>query len=471
MDGVRQFVDLLATADLNTAEALALAAVTITVLTILARSARRLHLPRFASVATAAANVVILGTTIEGAMRLAERLLHVDGVERIFPAILFETIAVNIFFKARQHAAAYHHGPGRWTGRLYLIGAVAGGIVATSGTSIGECAFRFVAPLVGVWLIVLDLTPDQDDQAADTSSWRWTPRRFGIWIGAIKAGANDADTVVRELRVATLTRTAHRMNTSNRLLRRYHRSRLQRLALTTTDDTVADAEANILRADTITDRLNPAAITAARQAADTTAQAAALHAETTARQAADAQAHHARQAADEAANLAAHEAEIAAGYRQETEDTKRQLTQAQAAAHHAAAQRNAAEAHAADTRRELDTLRADYDRIVAANTELQAAAHRHDRPHTISGSRPLLPVVDGVTPATVAKVLIAWAGKPTGTQTEIAKAAGVGERTVRTVLAALRTAPTTHPPATPGTGTRQLITASGDGTQPPGATS
>jgi hypothetical protein len=140
---------------------------------------------------------------------------------------------------------------------------------------------------------------------------------------------------------------------------------LQRLALSTADDIVAEAEANILRAHTIADRLNPTAI--AQRAAPDTVHAAALCAEIAARQAAEQAAQQARQAADEAANLAAHEAEISAGYRQETEDAKRHLAQAQAAAQQATDQRVAAEAQAADTRRELDTLREDFERLATSN--------------------------------------------------------------------------------------------------------
>jgi hypothetical protein len=103
MSTVRHFVDLLAKVDLNTAEALTITAVTITVLTILALAARRMKLPGFASVATGAANIVILGTTVEGAMQLAERLLRVTAWADL-PRDPVRTIAINIFVKARHHA-------------------------------------------------------------------------------------------------------------------------------------------------------------------------------------------------------------------------------------------------------------------------------------------------------------------------------------------------------------------------------
>jgi hypothetical protein len=65
-----------------------------------------------------------------------------------------------------------------------------------------------------------------------------------------------------------------------------------------------------------------------------------------------------------------------------------------------------------------------------------------------------LPAVEKVAPETVARVIAAWSGNKDARQPEIAILAGVSERTVRTVLSALKNRqPATRNPATePETG-------------------
>lgn len=206
------------------------------------------HRARSAGVVTAATTVAILiglGTTVEGAVKLAQGSLDARGIWVVIPATLFESVAVAIGSRAVAYAKEHGH-PGRYGAWLWRIGLIAGFVVSLGGTSFAERAFRFVAPLVGVLLLHLRVTPDTG-QRTGTVAWRWTPRRIGIRLGMIEPGERDVETVHREHRIAALTVTAHKAHHGGFLPHQWYTARLRRLALVADDAMVAEARIRVLR--------------------------------------------------------------------------------------------------------------------------------------------------------------------------------------------------------------------------------
>jgi hypothetical protein len=199
-----------------------------------------------------------------------------------------------------------------------------------------------------------------------------------------------------------------------------------------------------------------AEVTAARKAeAEAVDEAEAAQAEAAAARAEAAQAEAGRvQAEAEIATL-----QSASG--QSEAETARQLTAARQAAEagrrdadRAAGELAAVRAQAERDRAELLAMAADVqgraDLLAAELAAVRSGARKRPAATPVSpaGPRPEIrladgspvPDVEGAKPETVAAVLDAVAANPTGTQAEIAAAAGVSDRTVRTIRNALQPA-------------------------------
>ena len=229
-------------------------------LLVLVVVARKLKLYKLATLGTVVVVGIVLGTTIDGAVKFAHHVLHVSGFEAVFPAVVFESVAIAVAGKARDHAQRYHQGPGVWGGRLYLVGMLAGLIVATGATSPGAVAFRFAMPIIGVWLVILELTDDSADKPEASTTWRWTPRRLAILLGAIEPGDHDLGTVHRALVVKRMASLRHRIDRGGPLTE-WRRSRLCAMALRVDDTIIAEVRANVTRAvmvETLTAPVRPA---------------------------------------------------------------------------------------------------------------------------------------------------------------------------------------------------------------------
>jgi hypothetical protein len=194
-------------------------------------------------VAVAVAVSIGIGTSIEGMYALAVGPLHLRGAWVLVPAVLFESAAVATGARAQRHAAREHHA-GRYGTAVWLFAAAAGVVTALNGHSPAECVFRLVAPLVGTAVWYQGLV----DGGARPSrvTWTVTPRRIGIRLGLVEPGDTDVVEIHREHRVAALTVTAHRVHSSRRW-RRFHVSRLRRLALAADDAMVAEAQSRVAR--------------------------------------------------------------------------------------------------------------------------------------------------------------------------------------------------------------------------------
>jgi hypothetical protein len=455
--------------------------------------ARRYKMFALAKVASAPVLAIVIGTTVDGAVRFAQQGLHSHGIEAWFPAIVFEAVALNITAKAVEHARTYLNGPGVWGNRLYLVGTLAGAIVCTAGDNPGAMVFRFAMPIIGVWLVILNLTPDKADADDGESSWRWNLTNLLIYVGAKKPGKNSTEQVNREYqtkKIVSLGHKVHRKQSGGRLataLRDRRVARLARLALEADTAMEDDARAKIARAINIVDRLSPATEAATRQ------RQAEIEAATAATEAAKAEADHFRVAAQQAEAEAETLRQAVAGFRDQaatgnpairqpaTPTGNRQpATGNEAATGNPAtgntdalsarlAQAEEAATDQAATNRQLTAELRELELRLAATGNGAPATNRQLVPLTTLPTGSALPVVERVAPATVARVLAARAANEAATQAELSAASGVSERTVRTVLAAIRQSgnrqPATGSPATyqAATGNRQHEPATGNG--------
>lgn len=160
---------------------------------------------------------------------------------------LFETFMLGNMLRANRFRAdhARRLRPVRFVWSL----AVTAGAVVSLAEGWQQAPLRFVVPLLVAWNWYLDLTADDDPAAKQATSWRWTPHRLLLAVGALEPGARDVETIDRDRHVARMRDLAARADTGapwlNDLLRRH--TRLSRLELAADDEMIRLARKSLAR--------------------------------------------------------------------------------------------------------------------------------------------------------------------------------------------------------------------------------
>jgi hypothetical protein len=166
---------------------------------------------------------------------------------RIALCAVFEVMFLVSTMRAEQHMAAYSW-PGR-PGQTVWGLATAMGIVATLvASSSAEAILRFLIPLALAKLWWDGVVGGNTKPRGDVSSWRWTPRRLLLAIGALEPGQKDVAKVHREALANRMTSLYFGLGHGPAWLRKRRTKRLARLSL--------DADLDII--DTVRQRVGQA---------------------------------------------------------------------------------------------------------------------------------------------------------------------------------------------------------------------
>lgn len=201
------------------------------------------------------ATVIGLTWMAQGMWQAATTVYHVPALFAGVLFLLFETFMLSAMLRANRFRTDHERRarPVRFVWSL----AVIGGTVVALAEGWHQAPLRFVVPLLVAWNWHLDLTGDDDPETQQPTSWRWTPRRLLLALGALEPGARDAVTIDRERLTARMTMLKFRLargdSTLSDLLRRD--VRLAKLALSADDAMVAEMHTRLARADGV---LNPA---------------------------------------------------------------------------------------------------------------------------------------------------------------------------------------------------------------------
>jgi len=127
--------------------------------------------------------------------------------------------------------------------------AFIGGAVVALAEGWQQAPLRFAVPLLVAWNWYRDLTADDDPAERQVTSWRWTPRRALLFIGALEPGAKDAQTIDRDRLRTRMTRLAFAIEMGDAkvsdLLRR--KTRLAKLKTVADDADLAEVRARLAR--------------------------------------------------------------------------------------------------------------------------------------------------------------------------------------------------------------------------------
>jgi hypothetical protein len=157
--------------------------------------------------------------------------------------VVNELALVLSMLRAKRHQIE-HGWPGRFGQTAWGLAVLMAVIAASISTSLPEAILRAAIPLVVTKLWWDGLIPGRRPGA---TSWRWTPRHFLIWVGAIQPGEQDVATVHRERLTRQLVSLEFRRRHGARWLRNRRAGRLARLSLAADEGMIDEARARLGR--------------------------------------------------------------------------------------------------------------------------------------------------------------------------------------------------------------------------------
>jgi hypothetical protein len=188
-----------------------------------------------------------LSFSAEGMWEVATQKLGLPATFAALVFFLFEAQLVSAMFRANRYQKL-NGNPGRHGRAVWLIAGVMGLIVAFAADSFVEAPLRLAIPLLAAYQWWLGLTADGVTEDKGATSWRWTPRRLLLWLGAIEPGERDVVAVDRERRVAQMTNLEYRRRHGWVRLAGRRGARLARLSLVADDEMIAEVQRRVDRA-------------------------------------------------------------------------------------------------------------------------------------------------------------------------------------------------------------------------------
>jgi hypothetical protein len=158
--------------------------------------------------------------------------------------VVNELALVLSMMRAKRHQRE-HGWPGQFGRTAWGLAVLMAVIAASISTSVPEAILRAAIPLVVTKLWWDGLVPGRRPGA---TSWRWTPRNFLIWLGAVQPGENDIETIHRERLTRQLVTLEFRRRHGWARLAPRRAARLARLSLTADDAMIDEVRARVGRA-------------------------------------------------------------------------------------------------------------------------------------------------------------------------------------------------------------------------------
>lgn len=220
------------------------ALVVLLVAGVVVRRARRGRPDRWMDTA---ALLLTLGWSAEGMWEVTTDTLHLPLGAVVIGLLVFEAQLGSAMMRANRHQDEHGH-PGQHGRWAWCVAAAMATVASLAGNSPAEVALRIAIPLLAVGQWWMGLTADGTTAELGATSWRWTPRRLLLAVGAIEPGERDAETVDRDRLIRQMTRVEYRRrHAGKRTAHRYGRQ-LARLSLKADDDVIAEVRRRVDRA-------------------------------------------------------------------------------------------------------------------------------------------------------------------------------------------------------------------------------
>lgn len=192
------------------------------------------------------AMLIGLAWSSESVWELTGRIENMPTPVRVLVFTALEVMLVISMIRAERHVRE-RGWPGRSGTTAWIIAAVMAAVAAGISSSLAEACIRAAIPLLLTLQWWDGVVKEGAEKPAWVTSWRWTPRRLLLWLGAIEPGDRDVDTIHRE----RLTQQMVRLEFARRHGKRPERAarRLARLSLSADDEMIGEVRARVDRAD------------------------------------------------------------------------------------------------------------------------------------------------------------------------------------------------------------------------------
>lgn len=191
--------------------------------------------------------VIGLGWSSEAVWELTGRIPGFPAGPRILLFAVLEILLIISMIRADRHVRE-HGWPGRAGTTAWVIAASMAAVAAAVSHSPAEALLRMAIPLLLTKQWWDGLVGDRAQRPEWVTSWRWTPRRALLALGAIEPGERDVDTVHRERLTEQMVRLEFRRRHGNQRQQNRATRRLARLSLAADDLIVAEVRDRVDRA-------------------------------------------------------------------------------------------------------------------------------------------------------------------------------------------------------------------------------
>jgi hypothetical protein len=136
---------------------------------------------------------------------------------------------------------------GRSGRTVWIVAGSMALIASISAGGFAEGVLRLLIPLLLINQWWDGVVGEGHQRAAGPQSWRWTPRRLLLWLGAIEPGERDVETINRERVTQQMTRLYYLSLYGWTRLQARRRARLARLTLTADDAMIREVMRRVTR--------------------------------------------------------------------------------------------------------------------------------------------------------------------------------------------------------------------------------
>jgi hypothetical protein len=182
-----------------------------------------------------------LGWSSEAVWEITRNRLHFTLGLTLLLFFVFEALLSLAMIRAKRHMREFGW-PGRFGTTAWTVAACMSGVAGVAAHSFAEAVLRMVIPLLVTKQWWDGLVGGATKRPADASTWRWTPRRLLLALGAIEPGERDVQSVHRERLTQQMTTLYHRVNHGSDRFRQRRVARLARLSLTADDAIIAEVQ-------------------------------------------------------------------------------------------------------------------------------------------------------------------------------------------------------------------------------------
>jgi hypothetical protein len=153
---------------------------------------------------------------------------------RIALFAIFEVILTVFMIRAKRNVRTIGH-PGRAGRNAWLVATGMSLVAVWTAHNPGEAFLRLLVPVLLTAMWWDGLVGEGTQRRAGATSWRWTPRRLLLALGAIEPGERDIETVHRERLTQQMTRLYFKVKHGSPRLVERRKARLMRLSLVADD--------------------------------------------------------------------------------------------------------------------------------------------------------------------------------------------------------------------------------------------